>query len=218
MLEQYPTPDKDGVIRARKILDYKILPDQVWSPYRSMMAGFEGLITMLQVSTKAPWWKLEAWRRLDPRVRWCDILMRMELGDRPTHNAVNTECFRWRAKFSMVSWHETPAPGAAKVKASVLRKLTPAQRAMNSTRGSTPGLIDLSLGEQGGRVPLPNPPCPVRRSGVPTQTIATSANGDIADRNNDSTSPVTRTPWGDHLGLEHPSEPGVQNSLPVMIL
>jgi len=31
VLERYPIPDKQGVVRARKILDFKILPDRVRS-------------------------------------------------------------------------------------------------------------------------------------------------------------------------------------------
>ena len=88
--------------------------------------------------------------------------MRMELGDRSQQKTSNTECFRWRAGFSMVSWHESHSSSKARTRGEVLRTLNDAQKAMNSTRGSTPGLKDLSRGEQGGRVPLPNPSGPVR--------------------------------------------------------
>lgn len=127
----------------------------------------------------------------------------------------------------MISWHDTPTPGAASIKAEVLRSLTAAQRATNSTRGSTPGLIDPSVGEQGGRVPLPNPPRPVRRSGVPT-AIGNNANG----QNNPSvlaTGPPqagnlgfgyrptalatgTGTAQAGNLGFGHSNGPGVHDS------
>lgn len=94
----------------------------------------------------------------------------------------------------MLSWHDTPTPGAAGITADVLRSLTAAQRATNSTRGSTPGLIDPSVGEQGGRIPLPNPPRPVRRAGVPT------ANGNNVIRQNNLTLLATGPPQAGSIG------------------
>ncbi len=52
----------------------------------------------------------------------------------------------------MISWWTNPtAPGNR----PVIQSLTPAQIAGNTTRGSTPGLIDPALGEAGGRIPHP---------------------------------------------------------------
>ncbi len=133
--------------------------------------------------------------------------MRMELGGRPSRNALNTECFRWRGKFTMISWHDTPTPGAAGITAEVLRSLTTAQRATNSTRGSTPGLIDPSVGEQGGRIPLPNPPRPVRRSGVPT------ANGNNVIGQNNLAFLATGPPQAGNLGFGHSNGHGVHDLL-----
>lgn len=53
----------------------------------------------------------------------------------------------------MISWWTNPnAPGNQ----PVIRTLTPGQVAGNTTRGSTPGLIDPALGEAGGRIPDPD--------------------------------------------------------------
>lgn len=52
----------------------------------------------------------------------------------------------------MISWWTNPtAPGNR----PVIQSLTPAQIAGNTTRGSTPGLIDPALGEAGGRISHP---------------------------------------------------------------
>ncbi len=111
--------------------------------------------------------------------------MRMELKGRPTLNALNTESFRWRAKFSMIAWHDPPRPGGSNEnREEVLRNLTPAQKAVNSTKGSTPGLRDPLLGEQGGRVPLPTPPRPVRRPEATTIAKCSQETKNVTKQNN----------------------------------
>lgn len=53
----------------------------------------------------------------------------------------------------MISWWTNPtAPGNR----PVIQSLTPPQVTGNTTRGSTPGLIDTALGETGGRIPHPD--------------------------------------------------------------
>ena len=96
-------------------------------------------------------------RRLDPRIRWTDITMRMERRNRPNENALNMLASRsMRPLYKMLSWHTKGRVATINTRrAAVLAQLTPAQIAANTTRGSTPGLINPALGEIGGRIPHP---------------------------------------------------------------
>jgi len=95
---------------------------------------------------------MEAWRRLDPRINWIDIQMRIEHSNRPTLDNLRLRNSRKKQIYYMISWWTNPtAPGNR----PVIQSLTPAQDAGNTTRGSTPGLIDTALGEAGGRIPHP---------------------------------------------------------------
>lgn len=53
----------------------------------------------------------------------------------------------------MINWFTDPNGGNNE---PVIRALNPAQRVGNTTRGSTPGLIDPAQGEAGGRIPRPD--------------------------------------------------------------
>ena len=103
--------------------------------------------------------------RLDPRINWDDIDMRMEhAGARAAYdhtinvasdevtkqvtkakskfiNALQTRCSRGRVAFKMISWRERLRP-ANKSRDDVLRQLSAHQIANNTTRGSTPGIIN----------------------------------------------------------------------------
>ena len=105
--------------------------------------------------------------RLDPRLSWDDIDMRMEYaGARAAHdhtidtasnnvtqqavraknrfiNALQTRCSRGRAAFTMLSWRErTRISKVNKTRDEVLKQLSADQIANNTTRGSTPGIIN----------------------------------------------------------------------------
>ena len=105
--------------------------------------------------------------RLDPRLTWDDIDMRMEyVGARAAHdhtidtasrnvtkqavkaknkfvNALQTRCSRGRAAFAMVSWRErTRISKANKTRDDVLKRLSADQIANNTTRGLTPGIVN----------------------------------------------------------------------------
>lgn len=105
--------------------------------------------------------------RLDPRLTWDDIDMRMEyVGARAAHdhtidrasnnvtkqavkaknkfvNALQTRCSRGRATFTMLSWRErTKISKENKTRDDVLKQLSAEQIANNTTRGSTPGVIN----------------------------------------------------------------------------
>lgn len=83
--------------------------------------------------------------------------MRMPLSGRPPKNTLQMRVSRFlRDNHSLIAWHDTiprDKPNAARDR--VLRSLTDAQKRANTTRGSTPGLIDPSLGIAGGVVPFP---------------------------------------------------------------
>ena len=104
--------------------------------------------------------------RLDPRLTWDDIDMRMEyVGARAAYNnaiitsndvasqalkaksrfinALQTRCSRGRAAFNMVSWRERKTNYSTnKTRDHVLKRLSADQIASNTTRGSTPGIIN----------------------------------------------------------------------------
>ena len=82
----------------------------------------------------------------------------MESGNRSHFNAIQLRASRtWRPKFFILSWHTKGRFATNNNRASAIRgMLSAAQIATNTTRGSTPGLINPSLGEQGGRIPLPD--------------------------------------------------------------
>ncbi|MCJ1249341.1 hypothetical protein MMC30_006564 [Trapelia coarctata] len=127
---------------VRPLRDFRVLPDRI--------------------GTKESWWVIEAWRRLDPRIEWPDIMMRMERPnrtkdeDKKISNCLNMFATRQRSHFGLISWHPR---GVGRLrtdrKDAVIAKLTAAQRANNTTRGLMPGLINPALGEAGGRVPCP---------------------------------------------------------------
>ena len=79
--------------------------------------------------------------------------MRMEATNRPKVITIQNHTTRnWRRRFTLLSWYN--AHSTVK-RNEVLAKLTAAQVAANSTRGTTPGLINPVLGEAGGRIPYP---------------------------------------------------------------
>ena len=80
---------------------------------------------------------------------------------------LNTPGYRtYRPAWSMIAWHVT-APNAMQNSRQqfVLDRLTDVQKNANTTRGSTPGLIDPALGEiPGNMVDLPD--CAVSKRGL----------------------------------------------------
>ncbi len=138
MFERNPRPAELGKPAKHRepLLDFWILPDVI--------------------GTQEPWWYFEAIRRIDPRVRWIDITMRMPLEGRPSDNSLNQDGVRNRPKYGLRSWFPKQVHQARNTRRdTVMAMLSPAQIAANTTRGTTPGLIDHILGEAGGRVPHP---------------------------------------------------------------
>lgn len=102
---------------------------------------------------------LLAWRRLEPSATWDDLLVRMEDGpSKPAKgNVLSMRISRMMDGFSIIStWHGTKDwSRPSKDQQRRLAKISLAAQGNNTTRGFTPGLIDPSQGEDGGRVPLP---------------------------------------------------------------
>lgn len=101
--------------------------------------------------------------RLDPHFRYEDGIMRMPMTglraqfatEAKFRNDINMRMTRGRKKWSMACWRE-PRNGATGPRNKLLRTLSAYQIRNNTTRGSTPGLINASLGEvHGNRIPIP---------------------------------------------------------------
>ena len=115
---------------------------------------------MLQISSEEEPWFLELLVRMDGRIEWTDLLMRMEypgtteLDEQKFRNRLQQRMARSREKFSMVSWRDTAGENNS-VRDRVLSTLSPAQLAarggLGSTRGSTPGSTD----RHGMVIPVP---------------------------------------------------------------
>ena len=75
-------------------------------------------------------------------------------GERVRQNAFNQRLLRFRDSWCLLSWHHGRISDP-KTRTSVANRLSNQQIAQNTTRGTTPGLVDLSAGESGGRVPIP---------------------------------------------------------------
>lgn len=69
---------------------------------------------------------------------------------RPSDTLLRSRVSRPRIRFFILSWHTGPRQEATND--AILRALSPAQVRANTTRGSTPGLIDPFRGRLGGRV------------------------------------------------------------------
>lgn len=131
--------------------------------------------------------------------------MRMELTGREKANTIQEgACRTWDPAFSIISWHAKGrfASGRNSKENAVLTKLSPVQIQNNKTRGTTPGLKDLSLGIAGGIIPLPRlrPGKGEARSrrNVATQTIAIPAQ---------TTSPTDATIVDEGVAYRQPSAP-----------
>ncbi|KAB8264045.1 hypothetical protein BDV32DRAFT_135434 [Aspergillus pseudonomiae] len=101
--------------------------------------------------------RVEAWMRLDRRIRLRDITDRMHPVFRIQDNALQQRSVRFRQQFSLIAW-DSGNKRSQQLKQDILQKmqhigLSPS---LNTTRGITPGLINPALGEDGGRIPLPN--------------------------------------------------------------
>ena len=88
----------------------------------------------------------EAVHRLEPRLAWEDISMRISPGpngEMIRANAVNQRLLRFRDSWCLLSWHHGRISDP-KTRASVANRLSDQQITSNTTLGTTPSLVDPS--------------------------------------------------------------------------
>ena len=150
---------------------------------------------------------------MDPRIRWADILMRIEVPNRTaesdrklqnsTNNLINR---REHPRYLMLAWHSTGANGVRsnRVRTMVLREVAAAHPPLppNSTRGLTPGLINPQLGNVPGNV-VPHPPLgddhgrlrvPILPQFTANQALANAAQANPAQANPAQANPAQANP------------------------
>ena len=130
-------PLKPYPIHGKFLRDIPILPDNISSDVEEF--------------------RVEAWRRMDRRIRDDDITDRMHPEFRITADSLNRRSQRFRKAFYLKSWlkknRKTLEAEEYITQQMLNRRINPA---LNSTRGMTPGLIDPDRGEDGGRIPVPD--------------------------------------------------------------
>ncbi|KAJ9242162.1 hypothetical protein DTO166G5_565 [Paecilomyces variotii] len=108
------------------------------------------------ISSDVEEFRVEAWMRLDRRVRLVDITQRMHPEFRIKPNALQQRGVRFRKAFNMLAWGSGNKK-TLETEAELVNKMRGCgiDPGVNSTRGMTPGLIRPELGEAGGRIALP---------------------------------------------------------------
>lgn len=120
-----------------------------------------------QISSKVEGWRVITWLRMDGRIKLRDIVDRMQpqTFDAPGEyipsdwyikvlSRVSWRCKQTYKDFNIVRWWNQDTTHLNKV--IKLLEETGIDRALNTTRGITPGLIDPKHGELAGRIPIPN--------------------------------------------------------------
>lgn len=128
---------KPYLIFGKVLQDFDVLPDRI--------------------SSNVEPWLLQAWFRLDSRIRWEDITDRIEPSARPKWNTINMDCVRQREDFFMRPWSTSKGVSTRTRDAAFERVLRKAgiDPARNTTRGLTPGLIDRNAGPNSAKVLVP---------------------------------------------------------------
>lgn len=132
------------------------------------------------ISSNVEEFRVEAWTRLDSRIRLDDITSRMHPRFRISESALTGRGKKFRKAFHLLSWRNRGGKAAEQGEAleenirreMVNRGIDPSR---NSTRGLTPGLINPDLGEDGGRIPVPEP---FRRPAADQSSFIASLNPD----------------------------------------
>ncbi|KAL2854667.1 hypothetical protein BJX68DRAFT_264568 [Aspergillus pseudodeflectus] len=108
------------------------------------------------ISSTVEEFRVEAWMRLDRRIRLRDITDRIHPDFRLRENALQQRGVRFRQAFGLLAW-DSGNKRSLKLEEKLLAKMKNLglDPRLNSTRGITPGLINPKAGEEGGRVPLP---------------------------------------------------------------
>ncbi|KAL2865642.1 uncharacterized protein BJX67DRAFT_373034 [Aspergillus lucknowensis] len=130
-------PALPELIHGQRVRDFPVLPNNISSTVEEF--------------------RVEAWMRLDRRIRLKDITDRMHPDFRVNENALQQRGVRFRQAFRMLAW-DSGNKRSRQLEAELLHEME--QHGLdvnsNSTRGLTPGLIDPKKGEAGGRMPIPS--------------------------------------------------------------
>ncbi|PWY73362.1 hypothetical protein BO83DRAFT_417177 [Aspergillus eucalypticola CBS 122712] len=129
-------PDMPYPINGKLLRDIPVLPDHIASDVDEF--------------------RVEAWMRLDRRIRLSDITDRMSPEFRIAPNALQQRGGRFRQAFGMLAW-DSGNKLSRELESKLMQTLMEhgIDPNLNTTRGLTPGLIIPALGEAGGRIPLP---------------------------------------------------------------
>ena len=117
------------------------------------------MLILLQISTNEDWWFFYLWRRIDPRILWTDITMRVEMPQRTAkedtkwnNRIVNMQRRVWGKHYYMLPWFNRSPIDTTNVHNALRERNIPLH--LNTTRGLTPGLVDPSQ-PNGPRIPRP---------------------------------------------------------------
>ena len=107
----------------------------------------ETKIPPIQISTNEDWWLFVLWRRIDPRILWTDITMRMEMPQRTAkvdtkwnNRIVNIQRRIWSKHYYMLPWFNRNLVDITNIHNALRERNIPLH--LNTTRGLTPGLKD----------------------------------------------------------------------------
>ncbi|EAW24076.1 uncharacterized protein NFIA_036480 [Aspergillus fischeri NRRL 181] len=104
-----------------------------------------------QISSNVEGWRLEAWMRLDRRITQQDIIDRVNPKYKLTAEEIESRRENFRSAFHVANWNTQKSIWDI----DRMLKAIGVDTQKNTTRGLTPGLIDPSKGEAGGRIPIP---------------------------------------------------------------
>ena len=117
------------------------------------------MLILLQISTNEDWWLFVLWRRVDPRILWTDITMRMEVPQRTAkedtkwnNRIVNMQRRIWAKHYYMLPWFNRSPVDTTNIHNALRERNIPLH--LNTTRGLTPGLVDPNQ-PNGPRIPRP---------------------------------------------------------------
>ena len=109
------------------------------------------------ISAELEGWRLEAWRRMDPRITKKDILDRIPLQYRVGNfSTIQMRVNRFRDACNVLGWISKGRRFGSNLQSLTVRlQQAGINLAANTTRGISWGLVNPSLGAAGGRIPVP---------------------------------------------------------------
>lgn len=163
MFERWPRVGE----QAKPLLDFPILPDTVSVKFH---LGLQ-LIRSTQISSREELWRFDVWRKMDPRMSWDDLTMRIEVhgrtrrGDVKLQNSIQTMLGRfWHKHYHMISWfgkgkfnhNAVNNPARVQLLNDLANANPPIPLSLNTTKGLTPGSRNPAHGPNGFMVAWPN--------------------------------------------------------------